>query len=129
LDIICVLLFTVGRGQREAENHTGAVRETTEKNQESGNESNESNASSGKLVKHAGTDPGRESERGIEGSAIKRKKGIERGKERNLKIVATEEVEAEIGHPTGERAGSQDILKIIHLRWAAFCLRCLRSSR
>ena len=97
--------------QTETEKRTGTVRRTKEKNPESENRANK-----GTPVKHVMTDHERETETETEtgGTGTKQKRGseIEQGTERSQRKVI-EEVEAEIDHLTGGKAGSQDILKIV----------------
>ena len=87
----------------------------TEKNQGRGSESHVNNGNLGKrdMTDH-GREPGRE--RGGIVTKQKREKEREQGIERSQKRVIGG-VEAEIGHLTDEKAGSQDIPRIIHLRW------------
>ena len=101
--------------QTEAENLTETAKGMTKTNQ--GRESNENN---GTLEKpHDMTGRGRETEKGKEENVTrqKREKGTEQGKRRSLR-TAIGGVEVEIGHLTAERAGSRDIRRIIHPRWA-----------
>ena len=114
LFIFCPFL-AAENDQTEAENLTETARGMTKTNQ--GNESNENN---GNLEnQHDMTGHGREIEKGKEenGTRQKREKGTGQGKRRSLRI-AIEGVAVEIGHLTGERAGSRDIRRIIRLRWA-----------
>ena len=107
------VLFMVERDQTETEKHTGTVRRMKEKNPES-----ENHANKGTPVKHVMTDHERETETETEtetgGTGTKQKRGseTEQGTERSQRKVI-EEVEAEIDHLTGGKAGSQDILKIV----------------
>ena len=106
---VCGLLFMVENDQKETEKHTGTVRRMKEKNPESENHVNK-----GTPVKHVMTDHERETEKETEqtGTNQKRESEIEQGTERSQRKVI-EEVEAEIDHLTGGKAGSRDILKIV----------------
>lgn len=98
-----------GSGLTGAEMVTGIVREMTERSLGRGNHMNNENH-----VNPVMTGLGRESERGTEEIARRRKRGNGRGQgigRSQRKVI--EEVEVETDHLTDERAGSPDILRIV----------------
>lgn len=98
-----------GSGLTGAEMVTGIVRGMTERSLGRGNHMNNENH-----VNPVMTGLGRESERGTEEIARRRKRGNGRGQgigRSQRKVI--EEVEVETDHLTDERAGSPDILRIV----------------
>lgn len=98
-----------GSGLTGTEMVTGIVRGMTERSLGRGNHMNNENH-----VNPVMTGLGRESERGTEEIARRRKRGNGRGQgigRSQRKVI--EEVEVETDHLTDERAGSPDILRIV----------------
>lgn len=98
-----------GSGLTGTEMVTGIVRGMTERSLGRGNHMNNENR-----VNPVMTGLGRESERGTEEIARRRKRGNGRGQgigRSQRKVIG--EVEVETDHLTDERAGSPDILKIV----------------